>query len=136
MVDGRAKSVGGTKSISAQATVGGPGSRVVTTYLDRHQEFVSVNKNDLEDIREFDGMQTTFATLGMFLFGGAFWLGAEKLSEQEVFSFTPMILFCFVCVSLGAILFFISWRVRVRKIGRITRIFRETAPSSITPASL
>jgi hypothetical protein len=96
----------------------------------RKQEIVGVNRNDLDDIKEFDGMQALFANLGMFLLAGSTWLGLEKVLEQEVFHWTPLLAVCATASAVGIFFFAVGWRMRSKKIARIDRIFSETSPSA------
>jgi hypothetical protein len=74
----------------------------------RKQEIVGVNRNDLDDIKEFDGMQALFANLGMFLLAGSTWLGLEKVLEQEVFHWTPLLAVCATASAVGIFFFAVS----------------------------
>jgi len=102
------------------------GAVVSSEYLERRQEIVGVNRNDLEDIKGFDGMATIFGGLGMFLLSGAGWLLVDKILEQEKFQITPAISVCAVTSFCGAVFLLAGLYVQNRKRGRIDRIFNET----------
>ncbi len=125
----------GTRTTSSSSAATPGGAQIHTTYLVRRQESVAVNRTDLEDIKEFDGLQAIFSSLGMFFVSGGFWLGVEKVLEQSKITMTPVIFLCAVSILLGAVLFFVGWRMRYRKVSRIERIFDETRPMHSDSAS-
>ena len=106
-----------------------PSGAVITSqYLERRQEIVGVNRNDLEDILGFDGMAATFGGFGMFLLSGAGWLLVDKLVEQPVLSMTPPVVICGVISLAGLVFLGAGIYVHQKKRGRIDRIFQETRP--------
>jgi hypothetical protein len=106
-----------------------PSGAVITSqYLERRQEIVGVNKNDLEDILGFDGMAALFGSLGMFLLSGASWLMVDKILDQNVFQITPPIAICAVISFAGLVFLGAGAYVHRKKRGRIDRIFNETKP--------
>lgn len=105
-----------------------PGAVITSQYLERRQEIVGVNRNDLEDILGFDGMAALFGGLGMFLLSGAGWLMIDKVIDQPVFSLTAPIAICAVTSFAGLVFLGAGVYVHQKKRGRIDRIFRETRP--------
>jgi hypothetical protein len=95
-------------------------------YLERSQQVVAVNKNDLEDLLEFDTSAISFGGFGMFLLSGAFWLLMEKILEAKELLLTPVNAFCSLAVAIGVFLVYQGWRMHSRKRLRIERIFNET----------
>ncbi|PHS02811.1 MAG: hypothetical protein COA78_20435 [Blastopirellula sp.] len=89
-----------------------------------------MNRNDLEDIIEFDLMQAFFSSIGIFFMAGSFWLGIEKVLEQDAFFWTPIIIICVLSFIVGVVFAFVGFRMRNRKIHRINRIFKETEPAT------
>jgi hypothetical protein len=117
---------------SPPATTGGnsQGAQMDNIYLRRRQELVSVNRTDLEDIREFDSSAQAFTASGIFLMGGGSWLGVEKVFEASSselgFHMTPLLWVCALCVGVGIFLWLQGSKMASRKITRIERIFDET----------
>jgi hypothetical protein len=110
----------------AQKTIAtSTGARVENTYLVRKQEIVGVNKHDLEDLKDIDGIQSFFSNIGMFFLAGAFWVGVENAFDEEGFLWTPLMIGCTLCVAFGLVFVLVGWHMRRRKIGKITRIFGE-----------
>lgn len=106
-----------------------PSGAVITSqYLERRQELVAVNRNDLEDILGFDGLAAIFGGLGMFLLSGAGWLLVDKLLEQPEFSVTTAIGICAVISFSGVVFLGAGAWIHTKKRSRIDRIFKETTP--------
>lgn len=104
------------------------GALVTSEYLERKQEFVAVNRTDLEDILGFDGMAAFFSGLGMFCISGAGWLLIDKVMQQETFAITTPIGVCGTIVLAGLAFLGAGLFLHFKKRGRIERIFRETKP--------
>lgn len=104
------------------------GAVVTSEYLERKQEYVAVNKTDLEDILGFDGMAAFFSGLGMFCLSGASWLLIDKVMQQEAFAVTTPIGVCGTIVLAGIAFLGAGIFLHRKKRGRIERIFRETKP--------
>ncbi len=85
-----------------------------------------MDRNDLEDILGFDGLEIFFSGTGLFLLSGALWLGIEKILEQEAFSLTILLVVCAASIILGAVFFVVGMLMRKKKRSRIQRIFDET----------
>lgn len=106
------------------------GARIHSNYLVRKQEVVSVNRTDLEDIRDFDSSAGSFTTFGVFLLSGSVWLGAEKIFEahstEDGFAMTPLLWLCLLCAVVGAFLWHQGTKMAAKKTSRIQRIFDET----------
>lgn len=102
------------------------GAMIYSDYLERRQEVIPVNRNDLEDILGFDAMEAFFVATGLFFLSGGVWLGAEKLLEQTQFAWTPVLVMCVMSTTFGAIFTIVGGVMRWKKRGRITRIFSET----------
>lgn len=110
-----------------------PSGAVITArYLERRQEIVGVNRNDLEDILGFDGMAAVFGGLGMFLLSGAGWLLVDRLTQADAVAFTAPIAVLAVTSFTGLVFLAAGIYVHQKKRGRIDRIFKETegAPHS------
>ena len=106
------------------------GALIHSEYLERRQEIVPVNRNDLEDLLGFDAMEAFFGGGGIFLLSGAGWLALEKVMEQTDFVLTPLIAFCGACVVFGLIFLGVAVFMRIKKRHWITRIFQETTRRS------
>lgn len=104
------------------------GATIKHNHLQRTQDLLPMTRDDLEDIKGFDGLQTFFFGFGMFLFSGASWLALEKLYEAETLSMTPLLSVCLVSVGFGLICFVVGLVMRGRKIGKINRIISQTRP--------
>lgn len=106
------------------------GALMHNTYLQRRQEFVSVNKTDLEDIRDFDWSERKFSGMGLFFLSGGLWLGAEKtLESYELsggFEMSSTLWLCVICVAVGGFLVLQGITMASKKTDRIQRIFDET----------
>ena len=113
-------------SDTVETPTGEVGATISTTYLRRKQTVLPVNKNDLEDILDFDGMEIIFCGLGVFLLSGAIWLGIEKVSEQESFEWTVLLVVCAASIITGVIFLSAGGWAHYKKRRRIKRIFEET----------
>lgn len=102
------------------------GAQIQHRYLDRNQEFVAVNKNDLEDILGFDGMAAFFSSVGMFFLAGATWLLVDKITQMSDFQVTVAVAFCFPSIAFGLVNLGAGVFLHLKKRGRIQRIFDET----------
>ena len=117
----------GDVTFSTDTGAQGGGATVSTTYLERKQEFVAVNKTDLEDIIEFDNASLGFSGFGMFLVSGSGWLAVEKLLEQkDSVVMAPLLWVCIIAIFVGLFLLYWGYRMHGRKRNKITRIFSET----------
>ena len=100
-----------------------PAGAVVTPqYLERRQEIVGVNKSDLEDILEFDGLAAGLSAMGMFLLSGAAWLLIDKVTEMETFTVTTAVGICGVSIVSGVGFLLAGIIMHRRKRGRIERM--------------
>lgn len=102
------------------------GAQIKHRYLDRKQDFVAVNKNDLEDILGFDGVAAFLGALGMFFLAGSTWLLIDKITQMQAFQFTPAVAVCLPSMAFGLINLAVGLYFHRRKRGRIQRIFDET----------
>jgi hypothetical protein len=102
------------------------GALLTSEYLERKQELVAVNRNDLEDILGFDGMSAFFGGLGMFLLSGSSWMLVDKITAQDTFKLTTAIGICAVCLVAGVAFMGAGLKLHSMKRGRIKRIFDET----------
>lgn len=107
---------------------GRPGATINSTYHERNQDVIAVNKSDLEDILSFDGISAFFGTVGMFFLSGSVWLIVDKGLGTETFVMTPLLGFCFASVIFGVVFLFAGAFMHSKKRGRITQIFNETKP--------
>src|SRR3712207_1630200 len=80
------------------------GAVVDTQYLQRRQEYVAVNRNDLEDLRTFDGLEMALFTIGMFFVSGATWLGIDKYYDMGHSGRTPLLFVCCLSVAFGMVM--------------------------------
>lgn len=106
------------------------GALMVPAYQQRTQVFIPVNRNDLEDLRTFDGLSAVFNGVGLFFLSGGLWLGVEKLTDERLISVTPGLVLCGAAVVLGGFFWVAGLVMDSKKRGRITRIFNETNPTS------
>jgi hypothetical protein len=99
-------------------------------YLSRRQEFVAVNRNDLEDLRDYDNSALSFGGFGLALMSGAFFLFLEQCFDKEVLSvwneFTTFLAFFF---GVGAFLAWQGTKMHDKKRDRVSRILDETEES-------
>ena len=103
------------------------GARIDTTYLVRKSEVVGVNRNDLNDLIQFDGIELGLCTFGQFFLAGGLWLFIEKSLSKD-FAWDALTGFCLASAILGGILWSFGFIIRTSKQGKITRIFEETTP--------
>jgi len=115
-----------TNGVSNLEPLYGDGARIKHNYLERQQEIIAVNRNDLEDILSFDGMQSLLSGFGLFLLSGALWLGLDKILSEPSLAFTPELAICGCCVLFGVVFLSFGLYMGAKKRGRITRIYRET----------
>lgn len=108
----------------------GSGAVVTTSYLERRQEYVAVNRNDLEDLKAFDGMEATLFSFGSFFASGSAWLGVDKYFTDARMFANPLLLVCLISFVFGVVLCFAGLTMRLRKKRRIDRIFAETKTAS------
>ena len=97
-----------------------------TVYLQRKQEVVGVNRNDLEDLLEYDTSALSFGGLGLTLVSGGGFVLLEQWFSSPEGDVNHLMQVCFILVAFG---FFLLWqgkRMHSRKRNRIERIFRET----------
>lgn len=104
------------------------GATIQSTYHQRNQDVIAVNKSDLEDILSFDGISAIFGTIGMFFLSGSVWLIADKGLGEPPFIMTPLLGFCFASVVFGFVFLAAGIYMHSKKRGRITQIFKETTP--------
>lgn len=102
------------------------GSTVVARYLHRHQEYVSVNRNDLEDLLSYDTDALAFGSIGMFFVSGAAWILAEQWLGPDGFQMSPLVAVCIALLPVGSFLIWQGKRQHDKKRGKIHRIFAET----------
>lgn len=108
------------------------GAVMIPEYLERRQEVVAVNRDDLEDILGFDGMAASFGAIGMFFLSGATWLLIDHLATAE--TYTPgLIGICVVSIAAGGGFLAGGAFAHSKKRGRITRIYNQTKPLSAPP---
>lgn len=103
---------------------------MVSEYYSRTQQVIPVNRNDLEDLVTFDGLQFSAMSLGGFFLSGATWLGAEKLLDQEKFAWTPILALCSVSICFGLLALVAGFVLRNNKRRRLNRILKETSTIS------
>ena len=87
-----------------------------------------MNRHDLEELNNLDGMQSSLSSFGMFLLAGGSWVGVENVFNKEVFLWTPLMIVCALSVAFGVVCVLIAWKMRRLKTGKITRIFSEVEP--------
>jgi len=100
------------------------GARINHDYLERGQEIVGVNRSELEDILDFDLIESVFSGVGLFLLSGALWLVVQQLAEK--WEMTILVAVCIPCVLFGMMLLGAGGFMRLKKRGKIERIFNET----------
>lgn len=103
------------------------GARIDTTYLARKSEVVGVNRNDLSDLIQFDGVELGLCTTGQFFLAGGLWLFIEKWLGED-FKWDALTGFCLASAIFGAILWYSGYKIRSLKQKKINRIFEETTP--------
>lgn len=104
------------------------GATVDVRYFNRRQDYVSVNRNDLEDLRDFDSSAVSFGAIGMFLLSGAVWLLLEKLLTEGASANRALVSICSLSILVGAFLIWQGGKMHKKKTNRINRIFEETEP--------
>lgn len=109
------------------------GATMSPTYLQREMVVVGVNRNDLEDLLEFNGLEALLSGFGLFLLSGALWLGVERVFSQEKPFDDTLFVVCMISCLFGFFLLVLGVRMRLRKQSRINRIFSETTPLTGTP---
>jgi hypothetical protein len=107
---------------------GPSGALLRADYLERRQEFVAVNRNDLADLKMFDTLELALMGAGSFFFSGAVWLGIDKYFENTPPMFTPIVFACILSALFGVVLTGAGIVMHVAKRRRIDRIFGETTP--------
>lgn len=103
------------------------GAVMIPEYLERRQEVVAVNRDDLEDILGFDGMAAAFGAIGMFFLSGATWLLVDHLATAEAYA-AGLIGVCVVSMIAGCGFLGGGAYAHSKKRGRITRIYNQTKP--------
>jgi hypothetical protein len=101
------------------------GAMVNTTYLTRNSEYVAVNRNDLNDLMQFDGVELGLLSCGQFFMAGGGWLFVEKYLSDE-FKWDALTGFCLSAIIFGIIFAIAGFKMRSIKRNKITRIFSET----------
>lgn len=104
------------------------GAVVRTAYLERRQEFIAVNRNDLADLKIFDGLEAGLLGVGGFFFSGAVWLGVDKYFGASPRLVPAAVALCAMSAVFGLVMLGAGIVLRVVKRRRIDRIFSETRP--------
>ena len=104
------------------------GAVVQTEYLQRRQEYVAVNRHDLDDLKTFDALEMWLFTTGMFFMSGATWLGIDKFYDTAHSGRAALLIACCLSVAFGAVLCVVGFVMRRKKRQRIDRIFSESGP--------
>lgn len=106
------------------------GALIENQYLHRKQEYVAVNKNDLDDILEFDTLANWLTRIGAasFAFGGG--LVTDKLPDLVAIKQSHLFPLGIAFAVFGVVLFGIGLIMQRKKSTRIERIFNETRPVS------
>jgi hypothetical protein len=104
------------------------GAVIENTYLQRRQEYIAVNRNDLEDLRVFDALESWLFAVGMFFVSGATWLGVDKYFDTGHSARVLLLCVCILSVVFGGVMCGVALVMRVKKKERIDRIFAETKP--------
>lgn len=102
------------------------GALIQADYLNRRQEYVAVNRNDLEDLKTFDVLSAFLYGCGMFFLSGSVWAGVVKYFERGAFS--NDIVFFLLFAICGVIFLVVGHVVSSKKRSRIDRIFGEAQP--------
>ena len=102
------------------------GATVSTRYLERVQEVVAVNRNDLEDLLDYDTSALSFGGVGLSLISGAAFILLEQLFSQPEPALNTLMKFCVGLLLIGAFLLWQGKKMHDKKRNRIDRIFRET----------
>jgi len=103
-------------------------------YHHRHEEYVLVIRDDLQEIKTFGWLQQVLFGTGVFFFSGAFWLLMELLAHQEMeekgkFEFTAWMAMCVLSMGFGATLSLVALILFWLRQRRLTKYFPATAPS-------
>lgn len=101
------------------------GALINTKYLARHSEVVAVNRNDLNDLIQFDGIELGLLSCGQFFMAGGGWLFIEKYLSDD-FKWDALSGFCLSAIIFGIIFVVAGFTMRSVKRSKITRIFSET----------
>lgn len=102
------------------------GATLDTRYLQRVQEVVAVNRNDLEDLLDYDTSALSFGGLGITLLSGAGFILVEQWLTSATGKVNPLMQVCLVLVFFGCFLLWQGKKMHDKKRNRIERIFRET----------
>ena len=102
------------------------GATVDTRYLQRIQEVVAVNRNDLEDLLDYDTSALSFGGFGLSLISGAAFILVEQWFSQSEGGVNTLMKVCLGLLSIGVFLAWQGKKMHDKKRGRIERIFRET----------
>lgn len=103
------------------------GAVMIPEYLERRQEVVAVNRDDLDDILGFDGMAAAFGAIGMFFLSGATWLLIDHVATADAYS-VGLVGICIVSIIAGFGFLLGGVYAHSKKRGRITRIYNQTKP--------
>lgn len=122
--------LGSSAAGSAQSlpVINQTGATLQNHYYERIQDVLPVNRNDLEDLLDFDATAVKFGAFGMFWVSGAFWILIEQFLTQKEFAMTTLTWFCGLCIVIGVFLAYQGREMHKKKRNRIERIFRETKP--------
>jgi hypothetical protein len=99
------------------------GAKVHAHYQDRHEEYIPVTKDDLQEVRTFGWLQQSLFGTGTFFFSGAFWLLMELLSREP--KFTAFVAMCILSMAFGAILGAIGLVMFAIRQRRLNKYFEE-----------
>lgn len=103
------------------------GARIDPTYHSRKTDIVPVNRSDLTELLQFDGLELNLIGLGQFCLAGGFWIFVERFFAVN-FVFDGVAGICLMSSVFGVIFLGIGHRIRSIKQGKIEQIFKESTP--------
>ncbi|MBL9049036.1 MAG: hypothetical protein JNK19_02865 [Tabrizicola sp.] len=85
-----------------------------------------MNRNDLEDLLDYDSSALSFGGIGVSLISGAAFILIEQWFTSSDGPVNTLMKVCFGLIAIGAFLTWQGKKMHDKKRSRIERIFRET----------
>jgi len=111
------------------------GAMIVHNHLHRHQDVISVTRDDLENILLFDGVSAFLYGFGTFMLSGSTWIIAENSLDVDGFGMTSLMSFCIASFIFGGVLLVIGAYFHFKKRSRISKLFEQTTPRIASTSS-
>lgn len=93
-----------------------------------------MNRNDLEDLLDYDASAISFGGLGLALISGAGFILVEQFFTSETGEINALMQVCFLLMAIGLFLGWQGKKMHDKKRSRIERIFRETREYQVSEA--